>query len=102
MITTHTPITKVAHQRAVVQRVDQLICAMYEGESSANETLWDYIDGMLRRVRSKTVAAQDAVEDMTLSDIMAAAASVRAQSRVEAPTIEEMERGILEEMREGE
>ncbi len=102
MIATHAPITKVAHQTAVAQRAAQIVEEMYDGDPAAYECLWQYIEGMLDRVRANTVAAQDAIDDMTISDVMAAAASVRAQSRVEAQTIEEMERKILEEMREGE
>ena len=83
-----------AHDMAMAQRVDQLVDSMLAGDHS--EDLWQYIDGVLARARSGKPACADALDDMCLRELIAAAASARAQAKVEEPTIEGMARDILD------
>ena len=91
-----TPIDQIAHDRALDLRADQIHGAMLRGDYS--EDLWLEIERMLARRHCPGGVA--ACEDMSLDDIIRAAAKVRAMSAVESREVEELAAVILGELRQ--
>ena len=98
MTTAITPIDQVAHTRAVDMRANQIEADMYRDEHG--EDLWDHLQGMLRKASRNEPGARAALEDTTITDLIRAAAKVRATSAVESREVEELASVILGEMRQ--
>lgn len=81
------------HPLALETVAEQIANAMRRGEYS--QDLAEEIDRMLTSPR---IEDRDAVEDMTLQDIITKAAHIRARSRIESERVE----GVAMRMERGE
>jgi hypothetical protein len=82
---------------ALEKRAEQIERDIYRDEYK--EDLFEEIERMLMRAAHKDAGASDAIEDMTLADIIMRVAEIRAESRIETEAVAALELEMQEERR---